>query len=186
MSSARHALTRLAILILLSIAAIPPHAIAVQAIDPEGRLVREVRVVGLDQTPEQLVRNVIRTEVGSPYRAATVSEDITRLTFLGRFDTVVTQVQPNDDGSINVIFQVTEQATLKAMRFVGAKRFDTDELLTQVLLTPGDPIDKSLIDRGARAIEQAYAEKGHFAASVTYDEQALKDDRELIYRITEG
>jgi len=184
---ARHALTRLAILITVSLIGLawlaPAHA---QAIDPEGRLVREVRVVGLENTPEQLVRNTLRTEVGKPYRAATASEDITRLTFLGRFDTVVTKIEDNGDGSINVIFNVTEQSTLLAMRFVGAKRFTAEELLTQVLLVPGDPIDKSLIDRGARAMETAYAQKGHFAASVTYDEKALKEKRELIYQITEG
>lgn len=187
MPPARHALTRLAILITVSLIGLawlaPAHA---QAIDPEGRLVREVRVVGLENTPEQLVRNTLRTEVGKPYRAATASEDITRLTFLGRFDTVVTKIEDNGDGSINVIFNVTEQSTLLAMRFVGAKRFTAEELLTQVLLVPGDPIDKSLIDRGARAMETAYAQKGHFAASVTYDEKALKEKRELIYQITEG
>ena len=141
MPPARHALTRLAILITVSLIGLASAGPAcAQAIDPEGRLVREVKVVGLENTPEQLVRNALRTEVGKPYRAATAGEDITRLTFLGRFDTVVTKIEDNGDGSINVIFNVTEQATLLAMRFVGAKRFTTPELMTQVLLAPGDPI----------------------------------------------
>jgi outer membrane protein insertion porin family len=157
-----------------------------QAVDPEGRLVRDVRVEGLDKTPKQLVDNTVRTAVGKPYRQDTVNDDIRRLTFLGRFDTVVAKVEDNGDGSIDVIFAVTEQSTLLAMRFVGAKRFNNEQLLTLVLLRPGDPIDKSLIDRGMRAIEGAYAEKGHFAASVTYDKKALEEKRELIYTITEG
>ena len=55
-----------------------------------------------------------------------------------------------------------------------------------MLLRPGDPIDKSLIDVRTRAIELAYGEKGHFAASVSYDEKALEEKQELIYTITEG
>ncbi|MEO0474740.1 MAG: BamA/TamA family outer membrane protein, partial [Planctomycetota bacterium] len=135
---------------------------------------------------KQLVDNTVRTEIGKPYRQDTINRDVRFLTLLGRFDTVVAKVEDNGDGSIDVIFVVTEQARLLAMRFVGAKRFNNEQLLTLVLLKPGDPIDKSLIDRGTRAIEGAYAEKGHFAASVTYDEKALDEKRELIYRITEG
>ncbi len=187
MSSACHALIRLHIpflcMLIAFVAVTSTHA---QAIDPEGRLIRDVRIEGLDTTPLQLVRNTVRTEVGKPYRQETANEDIRRLTFLGRFDTVVAKVEDNGDGSIDVIFAVTEQSSLLAMRFVGAKRFTDEQLLTLVLLRPGDPIDKSLIDRGMRAIESAYAEKGHFAASVSYDEKALKDKRELIYKITEG
>ena len=187
MSPACHALLRLNIpilcLLIALFAATPAHA---QAVDPEGRLIREVRIEGLDKTPQQLVQNTVRTAVGKPYRQETVNEDIRRLTFLGRFDTVVAKVEDNGDGSIDVIFSVTEQARLLAMRFVGAKRFGNEELMTLVLLKPGDPIDKSLIDRGTRSIELAYAGKGHFAASVTYDKKALDEKRELIYRITEG
>ncbi|MEM6257341.1 MAG: POTRA domain-containing protein [Planctomycetota bacterium] len=187
MSQACQALIRLniPILCLLIVSAAMTTARA-QAIDPEGRLVREVRIEGLDKTPEQLVKNTIRTEVGKPYRKETVNRDIRFLTQLARFDRIVANVEDNGDGSIDVIFTVTEQANLLAMRFVGAKRFSNEELLTLVLLRPGDPIDKSLIDRGTRAIELAYAEKGHFAASVTYDEKALEEKRELVYQITEG
>ncbi len=187
MSPASHALIRLNIPILgLLIVLATMTTARAQAIDPEGRLIREVRIEGLDKTPEQLVNNTIRTAVGKPYRQATVTEDIQRLTFLGRFDTVVAKVEDNGDGSIDVIYTVTEQASLLSLRFAGSKRFNDEQLLTLVLLRPGDPIDKSLIDRGTRTIELAYAEKGHFAASVTYDETILKEKRELVYKITEG
>lgn len=157
-----------------------------QAIDPEGRLVREVRFTGLVSTPQQLVSNAVRTEAGQPYRGQTIKQDIVRLTFLGKFETVEAKIEDNGDGSIDVIFKVVEQPALLALRFDGGNRFEEEELRTQVLLTPGDPIDRALIDRGAKAIQIAYEEKGHFAATVTYDEKALKDNRELVYKIVEG
>ncbi len=177
-------LSALAAALLLSLfCAVPSLA---QGIDPEGRLIRDVTFQGLSNTPEQLVRNAIRTEAGKPYQANQIKQDIVNLTFLGRFDTVQAKVQDNGDGSINVVFEVIEQPTLRSLSFTGNKRLNEEQLTTQVLLTAGDPIDKSLIDRGVRAIQKAYAEKGHFAASVTYDEQALKDKGQLNYTIVEG
>jgi outer membrane protein insertion porin family len=159
-----------------------------QGIDPEGRLVREVKFEGLNNTPKQLALNAVRTGPGEAYDGEQVKQDIVNLTFLGRFDTVEAKIEDNGDGSINVVYVVVEQPSLLALRFVRTKpeRFTDEELLTQVLLRKGDPIDKSLIDRGARSIQQAYAEKGYFAASVTYDEDLLKDKRELVYTIVEG
>ena len=179
-----HTLLAYAALLLLTL--LPAQSLSAQTIDPEGRLVREVRFEGLSKTPEQLVRNVVRTEVGEPYNGETISRDIVRLTFLGRFDTVVVKPVPNADGSINVVFEVVEQPALLALKFEGNSRFDEEELQDLVLLSEGDPVDKSLIDRGARAIQLAYAEKGYFAASVSYDEKKLKDDRQLVYKVTEG
>lgn len=159
-----------------------------QGIDPEDRLIREVKFEGLSNTPKQLVLNTVRSEAGKPYDGEEVRNDIVNLTFLGRFETVVTKVEDNGDGSINLVFVVVEQPTLLSLRFVRTQpqRFTDEQLLTQVLLRKGDPIDKSLIDRGVRAIQQAYAEKGYFATTVTYDEQLLKDKRELVYTIVEG
>ena len=71
MSPASHALIRLNIPILFLIMVLAAMTTArAQAIDPEGRLVREVRVQGLDKTPEQLVDNTLRTALGKPYRQA--------------------------------------------------------------------------------------------------------------------
>lgn len=187
MASARPPIATLILLAALALLTLTPARPAgAQAIDPEGRLVREVRFEGLVNTPEQLVRNVVRTEVGEPYRAQTVSRDIVRLTFLGRFDTAEAKVEPNNDGSIDVIFELVEQPTLASLQIEGNARIETEELEALVLLNQGDPIDRSLIDRGARAIERAYADKGYFAASVSVDEKKLEDERVLVYKVTEG
>ncbi|MFN3168544.1 MAG: outer membrane protein assembly factor [Phycisphaeraceae bacterium] len=174
-----------AALLLTLVCACPAPA---QGIDPEGRLVREVKFEGLNTTPKQLALNAVRTAPGEAYDGEQVKRDIVNLTFLGRFDTVEAKIEDNGDGSINVVYVVVEQPSLLALRFIRTtpERFTDEQLLTQVLLRKGDPIDKSLIDRGARAIQQAYAEKGYFAASVTYDQDLLKDKRELVYTIVEG
>lgn len=187
MPSACAAITRLMILAIVCVIGLTPaHHAAAQAEDYEGRLVRDVSFKGLRFTPEQLVKNAVRTAPGDPYRAETIRQDIVRLTFLGRFDTVEAKVEPNADNSLNIIFELLEQPTLLDIRVIGNTHFDEDELLTQTQLLAGDPIDTSLVDRGARNIQQQYADKGYFAATVTYDEAALADKRTLVYTITEG
>lgn len=184
----RSALPRhVALLLLLAFAAALPvgHARA-QGLDPVGRPIIEVRLEGLEQTPETLVRNQLRTTAGGAYDEQTVNQDIVRLTQLGRFELVEAAFENNGDGSIDVIFRVVEQPTLSAIYFKGAKSFGTTRLLTEVLLRPGDPIDRALIDRGARSIEKAYEDSGYFAATATYSTEILEESRELVYTIVEG
>ena len=160
---------------------------AAQGLDPEGRLIVDVRIEGLQAVPEQLVRNAIRTQAGQAYSARVVREDIRRLEQLGRFGPPIeSAVQELDTGALVVVFRVHEEPALAGIRFQGNKRFIADRLLTRVVLRAGDPIDRSLIERGARSIERVYEEEGYFAVSVDYDEQALTQRRELIYRIVEG
>lgn len=158
-----------------------------QGFDPEGRLITEVQIEGLVSVPEELVRNALRTEPGQPYDGQVISRDIERLEMLGRFGPPIeSAVRDNGDGTLVVVFRVNEEPALAGIRFAGNKAFRTDQLLTQVVLRAGDPIDRSLIDRGIRTIEQAYEEKGYFATTVTVDEDALADRRELVYTIVEG
>ena len=106
---------------------------------------------------------------------------------LGRFGPPIeSAVQDLGDGSLAVIFRVNEEPALAGLRFAGNKAFTSDQLLTHVVLRSGDPIDRSLIDRGIRAIEQAYEDKGYFATTVSIDEDALTDRRELVYTVVEG
>ena len=157
-----------------------------QGLDPEGRPIAEVRVEGRQRTTEVEIRNHLRTQPGEAYSQRTITQDIYRLTELGLFELVEAGFEDNGDGSVDVVFRVVEQPTLAAIRFAGNKHFDEQQLLDQVLLLPGDPIDLALIDRAVRAIEKAYEDDGYFAATIRYDPDLLADRRELAYSIVEG
>lgn len=176
----------IALLVLAVLLGWAPRATA-QGIDPEGRPIAEVRIEGLENVSEELVRNALRTRAGQAYSARVIREDIQRLEMLGRFGPPIeSAIRDLGDGSIAVVFRVNEEPALAGIRFQGNKRFTTDQLLTRVVLRAGDPIDRSLIERGARAIEQAYEDQGYFATSVSFEEDALADRRELVYRVVEG
>jgi outer membrane protein insertion porin family len=157
-----------------------------QGIDPQGRPIAEVRIEGLENVSEQLVFNHIRSLVGEPYDAQVVQQDLVRLTHLGRFNQVTAQVDPQADGSVVLIFVVTEQALLTDVQVVGNKAVPDQVILGLVLLRVGDPADPYLIEQGLQRIERAYQDKGYFVADVSVDQELLKESNILVYRVREG
>jgi len=157
-----------------------------QGVELENRPIKSVRIEGLERVPEQLVRNQLRAEAGEPYDPDVVEGDITRITHLGRFATVEAQASPQPDGSVILTYQVEEQPLLDDVRVVGNKALSDQELLKKVVLQAGDPQDQFLIDRGRQRIREAYTEAGYFVADVQVDQQALKQQNVLIYRVREG
>lgn len=158
----------------------------VQADTMAHRPVSEVRVDGLSEVPEQLVRNQIRLNAGDPYDPEIVRQDIVRLTYLGRFATVQAKREALPDGSVRLTYVLAEQPLLVGVEVVGNKALNDEELLRQAILRPGDPVDHFPMDRGRHQIIQAYHQKGYFAVDVSIDEQVLADQRILIFRIREG
>lgn len=157
-----------------------------QGIDPEDRPIAEIRVEGLQDVTEQLVLNQVRSEVGGPYDADTVSNDIVRLTHLGRFDKVTARVEPKPDGSVVLIFDISEQSLLSDVQVVGNKAITDNEVLSMVLMRPGDPADGFLIEQGLDRIVRAYYDKGYFVADVSIDRELLEESKALVYRVREG
>lgn len=157
-----------------------------QAVDLANRPVAEVRIEGLKQVADTLVRNQLRMLPGEPYSATVVEQDIVRITHLGRFDSVAARVEPLADGSVVLTYAVVEQPLLVDVQFVGNKRITDQALFERVLLRAGDPIDAFLIDSSIRSIKEAYQERGYFVVDVQTDKELLSESNILIFRVREG
>lgn len=152
----------------------------------DGAPIGEVRVLGLSETPEGLVRRQLRSQAGRPFRDRVMREDLRRLELLGRFDAITADAQRRADGRVVVTFQVDEQPSLADVLVAGNKDVPDEDLLAAALLRAGDPLDQFLIDRGARDIRRAYEAEGYFVVDVSYDEKLLREQRVLLYRVVEG
>ncbi|MCC7192337.1 MAG: BamA/TamA family outer membrane protein [Phycisphaeraceae bacterium] len=161
-------------------------SVMAQGVDVRDRPVDDIRIEGLKQVPETLVRNQIRVAKGDPYDPDVVNEDIIRITSLGRFNSVQARVEAQPDGTVILTYVLGEQALLSDVQVVGNKKKKDGELLALVLLRAGDPIDPFLIDRGATEIRRAYEKSGYFVTDVTVDQEALNESGILLYRIREG
>jgi len=181
------ALKRLAAGLLIAAASIGlPRSLLAQGIDVEDRPIADVRVEGTEKVDPQLVLNQIRTQPGDPYDKDRVAQDIVNITRLGRFSRVQARVEPNPDGSVDLVYVVDEQLLLADVQVVGNKNLTDQKILGQVLLEAGDPADPYLIDRARKRIVEMYKEEGYFLADVTADEQTLTENSVLIFRVREG
>ncbi len=158
----------------------------------EGRVIREIvlqsMVEGdaLDGRLEQIARNNIRSVSGSAFRLQTVRDDVSRLNRLNVFGNVRTAVQLFDDGSVRLIFTLSEQPVILAVQVAGNLKL-TDQTIGRVIdLIVGAPVDRFQVDRTARKIENLYREKGYYFARVTVDERELTESGTIVFDIREG
>ncbi|MEO0513902.1 MAG: POTRA domain-containing protein [Planctomycetota bacterium] len=157
-----------------------------QGFEFDGRPVRSIILVGLDQIESRFVENQLRTAVGQPYDKPTVEQDVVRITNLGFFSQVTARAEPTGDGGVAVSFDLIELPILTGVEIRGATRLDPTELRPLVQLRTGDAIDPFIIDRAQRAIVAAYESEGYFVTDVSIDQDALDRDRRLIFMVREG
>ncbi len=167
------------------------HAPVAAAIDIEDetlsdRPVSKVVLRGLNRITEQEVRNNLRIAAGQPYDAKVVKADVTTLYRLGHFEVVSADAVLQPDGSVEVVYQVSEQAVVRDIQFVGNTLVNDADLRKVVPLTVGAPRDDFLLEQSLVRIKELYRERGNYLAEVSVDETRLKDDGILIFRIVEG
>ncbi len=175
------------------------YALPVQPEDPgvyENRRVGSVTFRGprtrdgshrpLSDTARAEAANTVRTVRGDLFEANAVRDDVRRLTRLGRFSTVESFAGLEPDGSVTVVFELTERDLVSDVQVVGNTRLNDAEIAAVVDVIAGTPVDRFQIDRSARRIEELYRSKGYYAARVTIDEEELADGGIVIYRIREG
>ena len=134
----------------------------------------------------QRAENNIRTAPGTPFRASTVRDDVARLNRLNAYERVETLVQPLDDGSVNVIFTLVTRPVISTAEIVGNRAVSDQQLRPIIGQLVGAPVDRFTIDRAARRVEQTYRERGFFNAEVSIDDDQLREQGLLIFRVREG
>ena len=152
---------------------------------PPSQTIIDVRVEGNNRLSRNAVLSYVKTRVGTIFDEQTVKADRDRLMGSGRFTRVVATKEYTDKGVI-VTFKVTERPTLAKLEISGNKKFKTEELLKDMPIGEGDPMNQAAIEGGKQAIVNKYREAGYHFVEVTVDDEALQNKSELIYNIVEG
>jgi len=130
--------------------------------------------------------NNIRSRMGTIFDAEMIRSDIRRLNRLGSFSRVEVYAGINDDGSVELVFEVLERRLVVDVQVAGNEKINDSELAAVVDVISGTPIDRFQIDRSARRIEEVYRQKGYYFARVAVDEDELNDSGLVLFRIIEG
>ncbi len=151
----------------------------------DGRIIREVRLQGLDRIDEGYVRNQIRTAAGQPYSGQQMSDDVGKLLRTGRFLDVRGTPQAAD-GEVVVVLELREKPVVQSIEVKGNVKFPTKDLLKDADFAVGDPVDRFLINQTRDQIERKYKDGGYAYVEVTVDEELLKNEQRVVYNVVEG
>ena len=179
------AVTRWGVRLVCGLILVALGATSARAEEPaDGMEVRRVEIVGLDAISEAYVRRVIKTRESQPYTRRQAEEDVRELLRSRKFLAAFAQANVEGDAAV-VVFTVQEKPEIVSVEIVGNKRF-TDAELYELTPMAGSVLDRYEISRAREDILQEYIAKGYYYASVLLDEQLLRDEGRVVYRITEG
>jgi len=151
----------------------------------DGKVISELTIAGLETLDEAYVRNQIRTRAGAVYSQDQIQRDISQLLRTGRFLDVQVETQ-RVDGQIRLTLRIVEKPEVVSVEFIGAQEFKPKDLFGVLAFAVGDPLDLYDVRRGREAIERLYKEKGYAYVEVTFDEELLRLERQVVYTIVEN
>ncbi|MFM7809768.1 MAG: POTRA domain-containing protein, partial [Planctomycetota bacterium] len=178
-------LVRVACLLVLTLAAFA-RADGIEDESLADRPISKVVITGLSRVKDQEIRNNLRVAAGEAYDSRAVREDVANLYRLGHFATVTADAKILPDGTVEVDYQLVEQAIVEAIQTVGNKALSDQELRAVIPLYPGGPRDDFLLQQSVFKMKELYKSKGHYLVEVAVDESRLKEEGILIFRIIEG
>lgn len=154
--------------------------------DLRGAMVRDVRVTGARGAADAEVMRQIKTKSKRPLDMPTLEDDVRRLVGMGRFLDVTPNFAQNDDGTVDVIFQVVERPVVESVAIRGNRHAWSWNLFKKMGLREGDGLDPFSVEDARRRLEEHYRKKGYNDVEVSIAAGALPGERDVRLEINEG
>ena len=133
---------------------------------------------------EQIAKH-IKSRAGRPPNTKQVKDDVRALHATRWFFTVESRYRRTDDGLV-LVFIVIERPILQRVEYKGNNKIKTKDLAALTNLKPGGAFDENVNREAARRIESHYREKSFVYAKVELEKGGDREDRDVIFKITEG
>jgi len=163
-----------------------PFAPAAANIQTEGRVIDRVDFEGIESLDAAYLQSIVRIKPGSIWNRDEIAKACTRLAETGKFDANPYGEPREESGRLILVFVVQERPYVRSIEFNGNHKFKTNDLLGEIELSVGSAISEFLVDQAKDAIERKYHGAGYGYATVTVDEAALRDERRVVFHISEG
>lgn len=148
--------------------------------------VKAVEVEGNQRVAEPTIRFHVSTRVGEPFNVYTIREDLKKIYGLGYFEDVSVDVA-EFEGGLKVIFRVVEKPSLRTISFTGNNKIKDEDLRTNIALSEGAILNRSMVQESINVIQVLYHQKGYLFVAVEPIYHASQDNHvDLEFKITEG
>jgi outer membrane protein insertion porin family len=158
--------------------------LALPALGQAVPLIADIRVEGNEQMSDNAVLSHVRLRAGQPYDDGLVQADVQRLLQTRRFERVTTE-RLTESGGVVLLFTVVERPLVKSLTVEGVREFKMSRIFRAIPFGQSDPLDRQHVEAGRERLMELYRERGFFDVSVTFDEDALRDNN-VIFRVVEG
>lgn len=171
-------------LVCLALVAILVPAVAVVSAQTDQPL-SDVRIDGNVTIPSYAILRHIKSSANRPVNQQQVREDVRQLYATRWFLSVEPRFRESDDGTI-LTFKVVERPIVKSVSFIGNNKIKDKHLKAWTGLEVGSPFDINANRQSVDRIIERYKEKGYSDVKVTLSKGGSKEDREVVFSITEG
>ncbi|MEA3506458.1 MAG: POTRA domain-containing protein, partial [Elusimicrobiota bacterium] len=150
-------------------------------------LIEEVEIKGNVNVSDKEIANVISAEVGQEFKSSVLSEDISAIFGMGKFEDVAVFTEEISTDSVKVIYEVAEKPVISKIIFKGNENIKSKKLAKELEASQKDFFDESTLKSDRKKIEQYYLDKGYVRCTVeAYSNQVNQDEVEITYFIEEG
>jgi outer membrane protein insertion porin family len=158
----------------------------------DGRAVENVEVQGNRRIPSDTIKYHIRTRQGAPLSMDVLRRDVKELYAQNYFDDIRVDEREGRNGSVIIIFVVSEKKLIRSIDFEGANSITRSDILDKlkekkISVGQESPYDAARIKQVEGVIKSMLAEKGHQDAKVdTTTEDIPPNSIKLTFKINEG
>jgi outer membrane protein insertion porin family len=124
--------------------------------------IKEIVINGNKQVNRVAIEAAMRTKAGQPYIQSNLDQDKRSLEEMGWFQAVDVQARLLDDGTWQVVVNLSEYPVVKEIRVVGNAAIKTEEILKQVQIKPGEVFNFKRVKPSVDAIRELYTKRGYF------------------------
>ena len=165
--------------------AAPSSPIMISTSNTDSNLVvtaTDIQVVGVTQELQQIVRQVIKTQVGGETSQNQIQSDIAAILETGLFASANANSTTTSDG-LNVVYQV-QPVVVRSLQLSGAKALTYQVAQERFQSQIGKPISPEALKKTVEQIDQWYADNGYQLANVL----SIQPNREgiLTVNVAEG
>ena len=153
-------------------------------------LVKKVSFEGVKTTSEDMLRTLIQTQVGQEISEELLTQDLKSLfKDTGFFSELTVDVEPAEEGGLQVIYKVTESPKISGINIIGNENLSTGKLKDEITLRPSEIYSDRRRWESEQALQKLYHEKGYYLVGIQThlgDKDEEANTVQVTFEINEG
>ena len=152
----------------------------------KANTVADVQIIGAKAYHPDRIRFILTTRAGAVFDPLALADDVRAIEKMGPFINTRSDIVRNKDGSLTVIFNVTEQPYVSEVEFADLGYFQRSPLEKFVETKAGTWLNPLILENDRRAIEAHFQDKGYRFAHVSIQQEDINGNIRVIFNTNLG